>query len=77
MKTVNANVSKQTGKQRRGRGFSRNELKEASTNIKEALKLHVPVDSRRKSAHEDNVKALKAFLQANKPARKPKAKPKS
>jgi len=70
-------VPKQLGKQRFGRGFSRDELKEAGSNAKEAHRLGLLVDLRRKTKHEENVEALKTFLKEKRPASKPKAKPKS
>lgn len=77
MKTVSAKVPKQLGKQRCGRGFSRDELKEAGSNVNEAHRLGLLVDQRRKTKHEENVEALKTFLKESRPAPKPKAKPKS
>lgn len=55
-------VSKKSGKTRKGRGFSREELKEAKLNFQEALRLHLPVDTRRRTKHKENVKALKHLL---------------
>ena len=46
----------------RGRGFSRDELKEAGLDFRQALKLHLRVDTRRKTKHDENVKALKELL---------------
>jgi large subunit ribosomal protein L13e len=77
MKTISAKVPKQLDKQRMGRGFSRDELKDAGTNPKEALRLGLLVDLRRKTKHEENVKTLKTFLKEKKPVSKHKAKPKS
>jgi large subunit ribosomal protein L13e len=77
MKTVKAKVFKDVGKQRFGRGFSRDELKKAGTSLTEAVKLGVLVDSRRKTSHDENVEAVKTFLAARKTAQKPKKKPKS
>jgi ribosomal protein L13E len=57
-----ATVLKKSGKTRKGRGFSREELKEAKLNFHEALRLHLPVDTRRKTKHNENVKALKHLL---------------
>ena len=57
-------VFKKGGKQRLGKGFSLGELKGVKLSLKQALKLGIPVDSRRKTAHEENVKALKEFLAA-------------
>ena len=55
-------VQKRKGETRRGKGFSRNELREAGTNSKQARKLGIPVDPRRKTKHDENVKFLKNYL---------------
>jgi len=68
---------KKSGKARRGKGFSREELRKAGLNFKEALKLGVPTDFRRRTAHEENVKAVKSFLKAEKTKLKSKRKSKS
>jgi large subunit ribosomal protein L13e len=65
-------VFKKGGKQRYGRGFSREELKKAGISLKEALKLGVSVDSRRKTAHQENIEMLKTFLENAKAKSKPK-----
>jgi len=80
MTTTRPKVFKNDGKQRFGRGFSREELKKAGSSLKEAVKLGLPVDDKRKTVHEENVEVAKAFLQEKKPASKPKKprrKPKS
>jgi len=64
-----------SGKQRSGRGFSREELKKAGLNKAEAKKLELPIDWRRQTAHDQNVEALKAFTEMKKAEAKPKAKP--
>ncbi|MEM2930045.1 MAG: ribosomal protein L13e [Thermoproteota archaeon] len=46
---------------RLARGFSLGELKEAGLTVDQARKLGLPLDSRRKSRHEENVKKLKEF----------------
>ncbi len=67
-------VLKPDGKQRSGRGFSREELKKASLNPAEAKRLKIPVDKRRKTAHDQNVDALKAYVEKKKVETKPKPK---
>jgi large subunit ribosomal protein L13e len=69
-------VFKAREKQRDGKGFSREELKKAGTNMAEALKLRIPLDPRRKTAHEENIEAVKAFVAQKKAEQKPKKKPK-
>ena len=80
MSTSEPKIVKREGKQRVGRGFSREELKKAGLSDKDALKLHVRVDLKRKTAHEENVEAVKAFFESKKKsakAKKPKGKSKS
>jgi len=75
MMTLKPKIFKKGGKQRHGRGFSREELKKAGLSVKEALKLGIPMDSRRRTIHDENVEAVKVFLESTKP--KPKSKRKS
>jgi ribosomal protein L13E len=65
-------VTAQGGKQRPGKGFSPDELKEAGLNKIDARKMKIPVDWRRKTSHEDNVASLKSHANKAK-AKKPKA----
>jgi len=46
-------------KNKEARGFSEAELKEVNLSIKEALKLKIPVDIRRKTKYQENVEKLK------------------
>jgi len=80
MTTTRPKVFKNDGKQRFGRGFSREELKKAGSSLKEAVKLGLLVDDKRKTVHDQNVEAAKTFLQERRPTSKPKKprrKPKS
>jgi len=61
---VNSAVQKKGGGTRKGKGFSRGELREAGVDLKRALKLSIPTDLRRKTKHEENVKTLKHHLQS-------------
>jgi large subunit ribosomal protein L13e len=65
-------VFKTREKKRHGKGFSREELKKAGTNMTEALKLRIPLDPRRKTAHEENIEAVKTFIAQKKAEQKPK-----
>jgi len=56
-------VQKRGYETREGKGFSRDELKEVGIDFKTALRLHVPIDKRRETKHEENVKTLKRLLQ--------------
>jgi large subunit ribosomal protein L13e len=80
---IHPEVVRKDGKARLGRGFSRGELKEAEVDFKQALRLAVPVDLRRKTKHEENVHILKQYLSLRmpkiskppKPSKKPLKKP--
>lgn len=77
MVKVRSVVFKKNGKSRKGKGFSREELKKAGLSFGEALKLGVPIDFRRRTIHEENVKDVKSFLKAKKTKLKSKGKSKS
>ena len=51
-------------KVREGRGFSPRELEAVGLSVREARKLGLYVDERRRSLREENVEALKRFLEA-------------
>jgi len=77
MHHIKPTITAQNGKQRQGKGFSPDELKEAGLNTAEARTLKIPVDRKRKSSHEENIEALKNHYekaQTTKP--KAPAKPK-
>jgi large subunit ribosomal protein L13e len=65
-------VSEKRGRRSLGKGYSPGELKKAGLSMSEAVKLHVAVDPRRKTAHEENVEAVKTFLKERKAAAKTK-----
>ena len=53
---------KKDGKSKEGRGFSKEELRKVALDFKKALKLGIPVDSKRRTVHEENVEALKEYV---------------
>ena len=61
--SIKAVVFKKNGKARKGKGFSLEELKKVGLDFRKALKLGIPVDKRRSSAYDHNVKALKEYLE--------------
>jgi len=50
-------------KLRKGRGFSKKEIEAAGITLEQAKKLGIPIDRRRKSAYEENIKVLKNIVQ--------------
>ena len=75
MHHIKPKINKKDGKQREGRGFSAEELKKAGLTPAEAKKLEIPVDKRRKTAHDQNVETIKAYAEKKKAEVKPKQKP--
>ena len=73
---IRSTVQKKDGRTREGKGFSKGELREVGIGFKQALRLKIPIDLRRKTKHKDNVKTLKQHLQSLKPS-KPRKKRKS
>jgi large subunit ribosomal protein L13e len=65
-------ITAQSGKEREGKGFSPDELKEAGLNAADARKLGIRVDRKRKSKHEENINTLKAHAAKAKTQAKPK-----
>lgn len=60
-----------------GRGFSREELQKAGSNLNEALRFGIQVDSKRRTAHEENIDIVKAFVKERRQSKKSKVKTKS
>jgi ribosomal protein L13E len=90
MHHIKAVITKQNGKQSIGRGFSLTELAKAGLNKQQAKQIGIPLDVKRKSAHDENISTLKAHAEKAKeqahakpkplktePAEKPKKKAKS
>ena len=75
MHHIKPKILKSDGKQRNGRGFSLEEVKKAGLNPAEAKRLEIPVDRRRKTTHDQNVEAIKAYAEKKKAEVKPKPKP--
>ena len=65
-------IRKKSGKEREGKGFSREELKKAGISPKQALRAGLPVDVRRRTVHDENVRLVKQQLK--KRVSKPKKK---
>jgi ribosomal protein L13E len=77
MTSIKPQIFKKGGKKRCGKGFSREELKKVRLSLREAVKLSIPIDSRRKTIHEENVNTIKRFLKSKKKTSKPKKRRKS
>ena len=60
-------VVKRGMKIRKGKGFSKAELKDAGLSVNAALKQGIPIDSRRLTEHEENVKMLKTYIEKTEP----------
>jgi ribosomal protein L13E len=74
MHHIKPKIHRTDGKERNGRGFSLEELRKAGLNRAEAKKLEIPIDKRRKTAHEQNVQKIKSYAK-KKAEIKPKPKP--
>ena len=60
-------VVKKSVKIRKGRGFSRAELRDAGLSFNEALKQGIPIDSRRSTKLGENVETLKTYIKKVEP----------
>lgn len=72
MHHIRPTITKQNGKQSSGRGFSPNELAKAGLDKAQAKKLGIPLDYKRKTAHDQNIATIKAHAQKAKAEAKPK-----
>jgi predicted flap endonuclease-1-like 5' DNA nuclease len=55
-------IVKRKRKSTKGKGFSREELKEKGLSFKQALNMRIPIDVRRSTKHDENVETLKTYL---------------
>ncbi len=65
-------VFKRHGERRCGKGFTLEELKKAGTNFNVAMQLRIPIDRRRRTAHEENIEMIKVLLRHRKTGSKPR-----
>jgi ribosomal protein L13E len=72
MHHIKPEITKQNGKQKAGRGFSPDELAKAGVNKLQAKQMGLPIDYRRRTAHDQNINTLKAHLENAKAQAKPK-----
>jgi len=72
MQKIKATVTKRNGRKSTSRGFSLMELRKAGLTRQDAKKMGVPLDVKRKSAHNENVETLRAHAEKAKPKAKPK-----
>jgi ribosomal protein L13E len=68
-------VTMQKGKKRAGKGFSPDEIKQAGLNLADARKLKIPIDFKRKTAHEENINCIKTHKEKVLVEAKPEPKP--
>jgi len=61
--SVQSIVEKRGGETRKGKGFSKGELREVGIDFQTALRLRIPIDKRRNTKHTENVKTLKQHRQ--------------
>jgi ribosomal protein L13E len=72
MQKIKATVTKRSGRKSTSRGFSLTELQKAGLTRQDAKKMSIPIDVKRKSAHDENVETLKVHAEKAKPKAKPK-----
>ncbi len=71
MRQIKVVITKHNKKQNIGKGFSTTELEKAGVNKQQAKQIGLPVDVKRKSAHDQNIATIKEH------AEKAKAKAKA
>ncbi|MGC8829958.1 MAG: ribosomal protein L13e [Verrucomicrobiia bacterium] len=61
LRDIKPTVKGGNGRFRKGKGFSRRELRDAGINMECIKRLHIPLDKRRKSIYSENVETLKSL----------------
>jgi len=75
MRQIKVVITKHNKKQSLGKGFSPTELEKAGVNKQQAKQIGLPVDVKRKSAHDQNVATIKEHAEKAKAQAQPAAKP--
>ena len=63
MRQIKVVITKHNKKQNIGRGFSTTELAKAGVNKQQAKQIGLPVDVKRKSAHDQNIATIKEYAE--------------
>lgn len=72
MHHIKAVIIRHNKKQNIGKGFSPTELQKAGVNKQQAKQIGLPVDVKRKSAHDENIATIKTQAEKSKAETKPK-----
>jgi ribosomal protein L13E len=75
MRQIKVVITKHNKKQSLGKGFSTTELEKAGVNKQQAKQIGLPVDVKRKSAHDQNITTIKKCAEKAKAAAAAKPKP--
>jgi large subunit ribosomal protein L13e len=74
---LSVQVQKRNRENRRGRGFSQGELRQAGITTRQALHAGFPIDVRRRTIHRENVKLAQEQVRHIKPVKKRASKAKT
>ena len=75
MRQIKVVIIKHNKKQNIGKGFSPTELEKAGVNKQQAKQIGLPVDVKRKSAHDQNIATIKEHAEKAKAQAAAKPKP--
>ena len=75
MRQIKVVITKHNKKQNIGKGFSTTELEKAGVNKQQAKQIGLPVDVKRKSAHDQNIATIKEHAEKAKAQAAAKPKP--